>query len=71
MGTSQEVNVGLYSVCCGAPQFSEVAGMCAQCRDWTGFEWSCDNCSEPIDPKVLLDEEGELCDNCYDSTVRV
>lgn len=26
------------SVCCGAPEYPDVEGMCGQCRDWTGFE---------------------------------
>lgn len=26
------------SQCCGAPQHSEVEGICAQCRDHTGFD---------------------------------
>jgi hypothetical protein len=26
------------SQCCGAPQHSEVEGMCAKCREWTGFD---------------------------------
>ena len=29
------------SQCCGKAMHSDVEGMCAQCRDWTGFECEC------------------------------
>ena len=38
------------SGCCGSGQYPEVNGMCASCREFTG--WECSVCGEDMDDEV-------------------
>jgi len=51
----------LLSVCCGAPEFCDVEGLCGSCRDWTGFS-RCEECNETGLRWLTL---SELCDLCH------
>ena len=51
----------LLSICCGAPEFCDVEGMCGSCQDWTGFS-RCEECDET---GLRYPTLSKWCEHCY------